>query len=586
VSPEPSPLSGPPPDQPPSPLHASLQLGEIRVLEAISAGAPLPVLLDLIARSVEAIIPEAMASILLLDPDGLHLRHGAGPRLPPAYMQAIDGGEIGPLAGSCGTATYLKQLVIAADIEHDPRWAAYRDLALGFGLRACWSMPVLTTDGTVLATYAVYYALPRAPKPAEVRVLERMASLARIAMERDRKDKLLRESEERFRLLSWATNDAIWDWNLVSDAIWWSEGFETLFGHRRSEVEPTIVSWERRIHPDDQERVITGLRQAIASGRTRWSDEYRFVRKDGTYAHVIDRGQVIHETDGRPVRMVGGITDISERLALEEQVRRAQQLEALGQLTGGVAHDFNNLLTVIIGNAKLLLEELPAEASTRSLTELIAGAAQRGADLTTRLLAFARRQPLDPRPVDVNALVQGMDGLLRRTLGAHIEIRLALADGLWPALVDPAQLDSALLNLCLNARDAMAGGGQLTIATSNTELDEGYAAQYRDVVPGAYVLLAVSDTGVGIPEEHLARVFEPFFTTKETGKGTGMGLAMVFGFMKQSGGHINVSSERGVGTTVRLYLPRVHEVSTGDRFQGELRFSPPLPDDAERTDGP
>ncbi|MBT9488115.1 MAG: response regulator [Rubrivivax sp.] len=244
------------------------------------------------------------------------------------------------------------------------------------------------------------------------------------------------------------------------------------------------------------------------------------------------------------------ITELNERL------RRSQRLEAVGQLTGGVAHDFNNLLTVVMGNAELLVEMNADRPAQRQLAEMIVSAAQRGAELTQRLLAFARKQALDPKVVDLNELVAGMDGLLRRSLGEHIEIELIRGAGLWPALVDQGQLENALLNLCLNARDAMPGGGRLTLETANARLDADYAAHHSEVNPGQYTMLAVSDTGAGIAPEHLQRVFEPFFTTKEKGKGTGLGLAMVYGFCKQSGGHVTVYSEPGDGTTVRLYLPR------------------------------
>jgi signal transduction histidine kinase len=244
---------------------------------------------------------------------------------------------------------------------------------------------------------------------------------------------------------------------------------------------------------------------------------------------------------------------------MEERLRQSQRLESVGQLTGGVAHDFNNLLTVILGNAELLQEELAGNARLQPLAAMVVGAGERGAQLTQRLLAFARRQALDPKPVDVNQLVADMDPLLRRSLGDHIEIEFIRGAGLWPALIDPAQLDNALLNLCLNARDAMPDGGRLTIETGHAHLSNEYAEQNADVRPGQYVMLAVSDTGTGIPAEHLRRVFEPFFTTKAKGKGTGLGLSMIYGFVKQSGGHVSVYSEPGAGTTFRLYLPRAPE---------------------------
>jgi signal transduction histidine kinase/ActR/RegA family two-component response regulator len=241
---------------------------------------------------------------------------------------------------------------------------------------------------------------------------------------------------------------------------------------------------------------------------------------------------------------------------LNAQLLQSQRLEAVGQLTGGVAHDFNNLLTVVLGNAELLAEQSVDKPQQRMLAEMIASAAQRGAELTQRLLAFARKQALAPSVTDINHLVANFDPMLRRTLGEHIEIELIRGAGLWNAMVDAGQLESALLNLCLNARDAMLSGGRLTIETANMSLDQAYADRFPDVTAGQYVMLAVSDTGNGIAPEHLAKVFEPFFTTKPKGKGTGLGLAMVYGFVKQTGGHVNVYSEPGQGTTVKLYLPR------------------------------
>ncbi|HUG98206.1 MAG TPA: PAS domain S-box protein [Gammaproteobacteria bacterium] len=248
--------------------------------------------------------------------------------------------------------------------------------------------------------------------------------------------------------------------------------------------------------------------------------------------------------------------DITDRLALEEQLHRAQRLESIGQLTGGVAHDFNNILTVVLGNAELLSESLAGDDRLGPLAEMVMQGAQRGAELTHRLLAFARRQPLDPQIADINELVTGLQGLFGRTLGEHVEIELACAEDLWPALVDPAQLESALLNLAINARDAMPRGGKLIIETRNTMLEEDYTSRQVDVRPGQYVRLSVSDSGCGIAPEDLERVLEPFYTTKAKGKGTGLGLAMVYGFAKQSEGQLKIYSEPGVGTTVHLYLPR------------------------------
>jgi signal transduction histidine kinase len=242
--------------------------------------------------------------------------------------------------------------------------------------------------------------------------------------------------------------------------------------------------------------------------------------------------------------------------ANEAQVRQAQKMEAIGQLTGGVAHDFNNILTVITGTVEILGDAVKDRPQLAQIANLISTAAARGADLTRHLLAFARRQPLQPRSIDVNGLVIDAARLLRPTLGEQIEIESMLAHDSAPALIDPSQLSTAILNLALNARDAMPNGGKLTLETKNVVLDENYAGMNSEVTPGNYVMIAVSDSGVGIPANLLEKVFEPFYTTKDIGKGSGLGLSMVYGFVKQSNGHIKIYSEEGHGTTVKLYLPQ------------------------------
>ncbi len=276
-------------------------------------------------------------------------------------------------------------------------------------------------------------------------------------------------------------------------------------------------------------------------------------------------------------RKEGGLTvyfqDVSDILIQEEKLRQAQKLEAVGQLTGGVAHDFNNLLTVILGNAETLAEELTEHKQLRDLAKMTVTAAERGAELTNRLLAFSRKQALEPKVLSLSSQIHGMESLLRRTLPESIDIEIVAAGGLWRAEVDPGQLESALLNLAINARDAMPDGGHLTIEMTNAALNEDYVALEQDLAPGQYVMIAVTDTGQGMSSEVLDRVFEPFFTTKEVGKGSGLGLSMVYGFVKQSGGHIRIYSEPGEGTSVKIYFPRArggHELAATDRSGGAI----------------
>lgn len=248
--------------------------------------------------------------------------------------------------------------------------------------------------------------------------------------------------------------------------------------------------------------------------------------------------------------------DVTTQRAAEESLRQSQKIESLGQLTGGIAHDFNNLLTVILGNGEMLEHDETISPRGKQLAQTVVTAAARGADLTKRLLAFARRQPLEPKVINVNKLIGGIEGLLRRTLNEDIDLEITGAGGLWRTEIDPGQLEAALVNLAVNARDAMHNGGRLTIETANATLDDSYADTNSEVTAGQYVMVSVTDTGTGMSKETLERAFEPFFTTKGSGRGSGLGLSMVFGFVKQSGGHAKIYSEPGEGTTVKLYLPR------------------------------
>lgn len=382
-----------------------------------------------------------------------------------------------------------------------------------------------------------------------------------VAVERDiteRKiaEQALRVNEARFRLVARATGSAVWEWDIDSDSLWWSEGMQEIYGHAPFLDDGTPTAWRELIHPDDRARATEAF-EALRTGRSDVLNEvFRFQRADYTWATVEDRGFVVRDPGGRVTHVLGSMVDISERLQMEERLRQAQKMEAVGQLTGGVAHDFNNLLTVVLGNAEALSDELEKQPRLHAMAEMTANAAVRGAELTNRLLAFSRKQTLEPRVLDVSQVIHGMDSLLRRTLPENIDIEIVRSGGLWKTHIDPGQLESALLNLALNARDAMPEGGALTIEMANAALDDDYVASELDVEAGQYVLIVVTDTGTGISPENVGRVFEPFFTTKEVGRGTGLGLSMVYGFVKQSGGHVRVYSEIGEGTSFKLYFPR------------------------------
>jgi PAS domain S-box-containing protein len=350
------------------------------------------------------------------------------------------------------------------------------------------------------------------------------------------------------------TRDAIVVRGIDDRIQFWNRGAERVYG--RTAAEALGKSLNRVVHAD-----AARLREATATvlRAGEWVGEITHTHPDGHVVTVDDHWTLLRDARGRPKSILAIETDITSRVSMEAQLRQSQRLEAVGQLTGGVAHDFNNILTVIIGNAELLTERLRGSPDLSKLAQLTLSAASRGAELTSRLLAFARRQVLDPKAVDVDKLLGGMLELLRRTLTSSIEVSVAGDKDLWRALVDPGQLEDALLNLSLNARDAMPDGGRLLIEIRNAAIRHEDAENQADIEPGEYVLIIVTDTGKGIAPKDLGKVFDPFYTTKEFGKGTGLGLSMVYGFVKQSRGHIRIYSELGIGTAVNIYLPRAED---------------------------
>ncbi len=394
----------------------------------------------------------------------------------------------------------------------------------------------------------------KAPIVGESDLVVGLVSVARDITSRYRAQEALLEQERRFRLLYNKTPVMLQstdrEGRLSSISDHWCEAL----GYRREEVlgrqSTDFMTAEARKH--FEEVVLPRCRE---SGQIR-DVPCQLVRKDGRIMDVLVSATMELDAQGSMIQSHAVCVDVTEKLTLQRQLLQSQKLEAIGQLTGGMAHDFNNLLGVVIGNLDILRERLQLDADAESLVAAATDAGIRGADLTRRLLAFARQQPLAPQSVQLNELVAGIIKLLGRMLGENIEISLNLAPDVWTVVVDPAQLEASLANLATNARDAMPHGGHLVFSTGNRPLDAAYVDQLLDVTPGDYAMIEVKDSGEGMPPDIMPRIFEPFFTTKEQGKGTGLGLSMVFGFIKQSSGHITVESEVGVGTTFRLYLPR------------------------------
>jgi PAS domain S-box-containing protein len=387
----------------------------------------------------------------------------------------------------------------------------------------------------------------------------------------------LREESMRFALQN--ANVGIWDMDCATGVVRWSEILEAQYGLRHGTFGGTFEAFVACQHPDCRASVVETVAKAMKSGAD-FTVETRSIHPDGSQRWLIGAGRFLLDEQGNAVRGVGINQDVTEHKAVEAALRQAQKMEAIGNLSGGMAHDFNNLLGVIIGNLDLAHTMInPTEVDLHEVVDEAREAAWNGADLTRRLLAFARRQPLRPKRIDVNQLVSDTMRLVGRLLGENIEVSLKFAENIWPVTADLAQLEAVLTNLANNARDAMPKGGHLIIATANRCLDAQYAQTHSLVGSGDYVMLEVSDTGSGMSPETLEQIFDPFFTTKEPGKGTGLGLSMVFGFLKQSAGHVNVYSELGVGTTFRLYFPR----ATAESAAAEVAEAPPVAASAGET---
>ncbi|MFP5354508.1 MAG: PAS domain S-box protein [Gemmatimonadota bacterium] len=365
---------------------------------------------------------------------------------------------------------------------------------------------------------------------------------------------VLRASEERHRLVARATKEALWEWHSRTGELEWNDAFSDLFRFAPGEATQSPDWLLSRIHPDDRLAATAVLSEAIRSRREECVRRFRFKRGDGSEALVDDRIVIAYDVDG-PVRVIGSLTDITAQQKQEEQLALAQRLEAIGRLAGGVAHDFNNVLTAIHGFATFALDEQPSASQSREDLGEILQAIDRAATLTRHLLAFSRRQVLQPQLVDVNEHLRRLHNMLGRVLGEDVELQTFLAPRLPLVLVDPGQFEQVILNLVVNARDAMPDGGLLTIETSSIVSEPDHATP-SELSEGEYVVIAVTDTGTGMEAHTLERIFEPFFSTKDRDKGTGLGLATSYGIIEQSGGHISVYSELGRGSTFRILLPR------------------------------
>ncbi|WP_295242687.1 PAS domain S-box protein [uncultured Brevundimonas sp.] len=471
------------------------------------------------------------------------------------------------------------ETVAIDDVALDLRTADTAEALRAISAGSFVNMPLME-QGRVVAMVFVNKAAPRHYSDSDLRLMREVAERVRTATERARSEAALRDSEAQFRVFAQATPIQIWASWADGSLYWFNPQVYAYSGLAEGALDGT-TGWGKIVHPDDLDWASERWVQALASGQV-YENEFRIRRHDGVYRTFMVRAEPVHDEEGRILRWVGSNTDIedlrrqsaelarfnetledqvaertSALMQAEEALRQSQKMEAVGQLTGGIAHDFNNLLAGISGSLELITNRIAQgrHAEVERFTVAAQGAAKRAAALTHRLLAFSRRQTLDPKPTDPNRLIRGMEDLVRRTTGPGIEVEVVAGAGLWPVLIDAHQLENAVLNLCINARDAMPNGGRLTIETGNRWID-ARTAKAQDLEPGQYVSICVSDTGTGMAPEVAARAFEPFFTTKPLGEGTGLGLSMIYGFVRQSGGQVRIYSEAGEGAMICLYLPR------------------------------
>jgi two-component system cell cycle sensor histidine kinase/response regulator CckA len=533
---------------------------DVRVLAMVMAHARLPEILETLCSNIEKYHSGLLCSVLVLDADGKTLRHGASPSLPREYSQAIDGTQIGPSVGSCGTAAYRREPVIVPDIATDPLWAAYRHLALPHGLRACWSTPIASQDGGILGTFAIYYREPRVPDEEHLQLIAHATHLAAVAIEWDRAQTELKSAENRYRTLVERLPAVTYIAELGPHGRWHyvSPQIESMLGFSPADWLSDPANWINRIHPEDRESTLAA-EERFQKNRDLYQAEYRMFARDGRVLWFRDEAVMLPSVADQPCLMQGVMYDITERKRLEDQLLHSQKMEAVGLLAGGVAHDFNNLLMLIQAHNERLRGGLAPDAPTQKEFQGIEHAVSRAASLTGRLLAFSRKQVLQPQVMDLNGVLTEVAKMLDRLIEKNIALRVVPGARLWRVKADPGQVEQLIMNLAVNARDAMPQGGQLVIETRNAEISAGHPRVRDGMPPGRYVMLIVSDTGVGMDSETQAHMFEPFFTTKEPGKGTGLGLPIVYGVVKQTGGWTHVDSKPGQGTTFEIYLPWAEE---------------------------
>ncbi len=533
--------------------RAALAEGQKDVLEMIARGLPVKSTMDKLLEVIESCAPDMLCSILLVDQDEKCLRPCSAPRLHPDYVAETDGIKVGEGMGSCGTAAHRQEPVFVEDIDDDPLWKNFKESANCYGLKACWSTPILDANGKPLGTFAVYYREPSKPSAEHLRLIDLASHLVAICLIRHQSVDELKASEWRFRRVVESIDEIFWMRDVHSGKLLYvSPQYEEVWGLPVTDIYENANSWLDHIHPEDRQRMEDAV--VDSSAREGYDVTFRIIHPKKGVRWVRSKAYTYRNNSGEIGGRVGVVTDLTDQKHMEEQLFRAQRMEAVGTLAGGIAHDLNNILAPILVACGMLKTSLENE-SDRKMVETLDKSAQRGAAIIRKLLDFSRGSEGTMSEILPEEMVSEVSDLIRETLPNSVEVSEDVADDLWALRADPSHIHQILMNLCVNARDAMPDGGRLNLRVVNCELSKNDLNRHPDAAIGKYILFVVEDTGAGMTPEVQKRVFDPFFTTKEVGKGSGLGLASVMGIVKNYQGFVTIYSKPGEGTCVRVYLP-------------------------------
>ncbi|WP_198401636.1 hybrid sensor histidine kinase/response regulator [Ghiorsea bivora] len=519
-----------------------------KILEMIARGVPATEVYNAVALLYESRHPGMRCSLLELKGDTLI--HGGAPSLPKPYCDAINGLKNGPNIGSCGTSTYTGERVLVEDIATDPKWENLKDVALPHGMRCCWSEPIKNNKGKVLGAFGMYYNHPALPNELELADLESGARLAGIVMERQQHEDLLQKLYGAFE----HTQDAIMICDLEAKLEYVNPAFEKMTGYSAQEA---VGQYIKILRSDQHPPSFYEKLEAQDHAGQHWQGEIIIKRKDGTFLEVERTVSPIFDQHGEAIFLVAIQRDLTEHKLLEAKFSQAQKMEAVGTLVGGIAHDFNNILAGITGNLYLLQMRYAQDSDAMQKLTRIEQLSDRATSLIQQMLTFARKDTVSMTDLNLNQLVTEVFGLIRTSIPKNIELNLDIEQNTTFIHGDTTQIHQVLLNLVNNARDAVENSSQpcINVTLGTYDVDEDFVQQRPYFKTGHYALLSIQDNGCGIPDEHLEHLFEPFFTTKDVGRGTGLGLSMVFGAVKRHQGFVEVASHENQGTTFHVYIP-------------------------------